>query len=96
VRRERLGKERAAVPAATRHQIAGVGQRFDRFPHGVAADTEPRRQFPFWRQRFARLQDSEPDRLQQPTDGVFEGIPRSHRAKKCFACERNFGDGRHG
>ena len=83
---QRLGQERAAVAAAPRHQIAGVRQGLDRLPHGVAADAEPRGQFPFGRQRFARLQDPEPDRLQQPTDGVLEGISRPHRAQQGFAC----------
>ena len=36
-----------------------------------------------------RLQNTEPDGLQKPTDGVLEGISGPYRAQQRFACQRD-------
>ena len=45
-----FGHERATVSTATRHEEASIGQRPDRFTHGVAAHRQPRCQVTFRRE----------------------------------------------
>jgi len=77
-RRQDPAHEGAAVAAAAGDQVARVREGADRLADRVAADREPRGEIPFRRERLARGDHPEPDRLQQPGDGVLERVAVAH------------------
>ena len=86
--------EGAAEPAAPGLDVPGGGQFAQRFSQGDTADAEPAGEFPLRRQPVTGRVHAQLDALEQPFDGLLEGIARANRA------EHRRGDGgrpsRHG
>ena len=70
----------ATVTPSFRKQVPSIGEGRDRLSKRVAAHAEHDRELALGRQPFARLDDAEPNRLQQPLHRLFVGVAGAHGA----------------
>jgi hypothetical protein len=84
-----VGDERATIPTAANRQVTRLGQGRDCVAHGVPRNLEHRREFPFGWKLFARVDEPQPNGLQDSFDRLFEGVSTANGLQEQRSVERD-------